>query len=67
MSNSSTKIRAVRAYVGLAIKNLNCLSASDKTYTGIEDEIHQAEMALAVAYRRLSEQLAREQEHSDAL
>ena len=57
MKPTATKVRAIRALIGLAIKNLNALSAEDKEATGITDAIYDAEMRLGCCYCELSELL----------
>lgn len=57
MKGSETKIRAVRAFIGVAIRNLNALSADDKEAMRITSAVNDAEMILARCYSELSERL----------
>lgn len=53
LSDKAMKARAVRAFVGVALRNLTALSADDKHVTGIEEEINQAEVLLVKAQDKL--------------
>ena len=53
------KVRAVRAYVGVALRNLSLLRASDKDITGITYEVQRAECLLIEAEGKLDALLAK--------
>lgn len=54
---TKTKILAVRAYIGVAIRNLSALSADDKNETGIADTANEAGQLLARCHADLTDLL----------
>jgi len=57
---TNTKIRAIRAFIGIALSNLKTLSREDREAAGISAPVQEAELLLTHCHSELTDMLKSE-------